>query len=108
MPNAKPSKSCHLKQRFQNAEDVKKNVMAKLNTLPLVAFAVFKNFLNDSTNVFKYAVITLNRKKTIFNYLYFLFIFSHQSGNFIARPCTINKPQQTKRQQTTEVSVSSI
>jgi histone-lysine N-methyltransferase SETMAR len=39
-------------KRFQNVEDIKKNVTAELNALPLEAFAVFKNFLNDATNVF--------------------------------------------------------
>jgi hypothetical protein len=41
-------------KRFQAAEDIKRNVMAKLNPLLLVAFSVFKNFLNDSTNVLKW------------------------------------------------------
>jgi hypothetical protein len=31
----------------------RKNVMAELNTVSLEAYAVFRNFLNDSTNVFK-------------------------------------------------------
>jgi hypothetical protein len=36
-------------KRFYDAEDVKKNVMAKLNAVLLEAFAIFKNFLYDST-----------------------------------------------------------
>jgi hypothetical protein len=42
-------------KRFQDAEDIKKNVMTELNTVPLEAFAdsFQKLFLNDSTNVFK-------------------------------------------------------
>jgi hypothetical protein len=48
-------------KRFEDVEDIKKNIMAKLNIVPLEAFAVFKNF--DSTNVFKLVEITLNRNK---------------------------------------------
>jgi hypothetical protein len=40
-------------KRFQGAQDIKKNVMAKLNSVHLETFAVFKNFLNDSKNVVK-------------------------------------------------------
>jgi hypothetical protein len=40
-------------KRCQDVEDIKKNVMAELNAVPLEASAVFKNFLHDATNVFK-------------------------------------------------------
>jgi hypothetical protein len=40
-------------KRFQEVEDIKKNVAAELDAVPLDAFAVFKNLLNDATNVFK-------------------------------------------------------
>jgi hypothetical protein len=36
---------------------------------------VFKNFLNDATNVFKYEEITLNANKTILEFL----VFFHRS-----------------------------
>jgi histone-lysine N-methyltransferase SETMAR len=39
---------------FQDVEDIKKNMMAKLNAVPLEAFAdCFKKLLNATTNVFK-------------------------------------------------------
>jgi hypothetical protein len=41
-------------KRFQDVEDIKKSVMAELNAVSLEAFADnFKNFLNDTINVFK-------------------------------------------------------
>jgi hypothetical protein len=48
---------------------------------------VLKKILNSSTNVFELEEISLNRSKTIFDFLVFLFLFSHQSGNFIVKPC---------------------
>jgi hypothetical protein len=73
-------------KRFHNAEDIKKNVTTKLNVVPLkTSDNCFQNFLNNPTHVFKYVEITLNRNKTIFYFLVF-FLFSLQSGNFIARP----------------------
>jgi histone-lysine N-methyltransferase SETMAR len=41
-------------KRFQDVEDIKKNATAELNSVswrPMLT--VFKNFLNDATNVFK-------------------------------------------------------
>jgi hypothetical protein len=56
---------------FQDAEDIKKIVMADLNAVPLEAFADYfqKNFLYNSTNVFKLGENTFNIS------LYFLFLF---------------------------------
>jgi transposase len=40
--------------RFQDVEDIKKNVAAELNAVPLEALlTVFKSFLDDATNVIK-------------------------------------------------------
>jgi hypothetical protein len=42
-----------------------------------VLLSVFKNLLNDSTNIFKLEEITLNRNKTISNFLVsFIYFFS--------------------------------
>jgi hypothetical protein len=47
-----PTVKTALKRRFQDVDDIKKNVMDELNTLflwrPLLT--VFKNFLNNTTN----------------------------------------------------------
>jgi hypothetical protein len=40
-------------KRFQDVEDIKKNVTAELNVIPLEAFAVLKKNVNNSTNVLK-------------------------------------------------------
>jgi hypothetical protein len=40
-------------KRFLDVENIKTNMAAQLNAVALEAFAVFKNFLNDSTNIFK-------------------------------------------------------
>jgi histone-lysine N-methyltransferase SETMAR len=41
-------------KRFQDVEDIKKNLMAELNAVPLEALAdCFQALLNDATNVFK-------------------------------------------------------
>jgi hypothetical protein len=62
--------------------------MAKLNTVPLEAFAAcLQKLFKDSTNVFKLVEITLNRNKTIFCFQVFFYVFFHQSWNYIARPC---------------------
>jgi hypothetical protein len=50
-------------------------VVAKLNAVSLEAFAVFRNFLNDSTYVFKLAEVTMNRNKTTFYFLVFYIPF---------------------------------
>jgi hypothetical protein len=44
---------------------------------------VFKNFLDDSTNSFKWAEITLNKNKTIFISLYFYFSFHIRPRNLL-------------------------
>jgi hypothetical protein len=45
--------------------------------MPLLA--VFKNFLNDSTNVFKLAEISLNINKTVLYFLVFFYLFFRNS-----------------------------
>jgi hypothetical protein len=40
-------------EQMQDVEDIKKNMMAKLNAASLEAFSIFKNFLNDATDKFK-------------------------------------------------------
>jgi hypothetical protein len=60
------------RKMFQDVEGIKENVTPKLNTVPLEVFAVFKNFIN----IFLFPRI-------------FYFLLSHQSWNFIARPCII-------------------
>jgi hypothetical protein len=46
---------------------------------------VFKNFLNDKTNVFKWAKIKLNRNKTNLYFLLFCyFLFHTSSGNVLS------------------------
>jgi hypothetical protein len=70
-------------KRFQDAEDIKKNVTANLNALPLEAFAEFSK---PATQVFKLAEILRIEIKQLLISVYFLFLFPRQSGNFIARP----------------------
>jgi hypothetical protein len=60
---------------MQDVEDIKKNVMAKLNAASLEVFAIVKNFLNDATDIFKQKEKTLNRNEAIFFIsLHFLFV----------------------------------
>jgi hypothetical protein len=56
-------KTGHKGKRLQDVKDIEENVTAELNALPLEAFAVFKNFLNNLKNLFKYAGIILNKNK---------------------------------------------
>jgi hypothetical protein len=69
-------------KRFQNAEEKRDGRTECVSLQALLA--VFKTFLRDSTNIFKWAQITL-KKKTIFYFLVFVFLFSQQSGFFIVR-----------------------
>jgi hypothetical protein len=62
-------------KRFQDVEDIKKRVAAELNALPLEAFAVFKNILNDATNFFNFVEIALDRNETIFVSLFIFYLF---------------------------------
>jgi hypothetical protein len=49
-------------KRFQDVEDIKKNVTVELNAVTLEAFTdCFQKMFNDSANVFKLAEINLNR-----------------------------------------------
>jgi hypothetical protein len=65
---------------LQDVEDIKKTVTEELNALSLDVCAAFRKVLNDSTNVFKLAEITLNRNTTIF-------YFPNESWNVIANTC---------------------
>jgi hypothetical protein len=50
-------------------------VTTELNGAPSEAFAVFKNFSKEATNIFKQVEITLNRNKTMSS-LHFLCIYA--------------------------------
>jgi hypothetical protein len=68
-------------KRFQDVEGIKIYLRVKLNAVSLEAFAVSKNVLNDSKNLFKLAKITLNTNKTIFDFLIFIiYSFLTSSG----------------------------
>jgi hypothetical protein len=70
-------------KRFQNAEQKRDG---RIERVSLQAFpGCFQNLFKRFN---KWAQITLNKNTTIFYFLVFLFFFSQQSGNFIARPRT--------------------
>jgi hypothetical protein len=63
-------------KRFQDNENIKRNVTAELNAVfcrPLLT--VFKIFLYDSTHVLKLAEITLSINKTVSEFLVFFISF---------------------------------
>jgi hypothetical protein len=62
-------------KRFQDVEDIKR----KMTTSATVS----RNLLKGATNVFKYVDITLNRNKTIFDFLVlFIYFFTPVRGLF--------------------------
>jgi hypothetical protein len=71
-------------KRFQDVEDIKKNVTAELKAVlfwrPLLT--VFKNILNDSKHLLKLAEITLNRKTKQF-FIYFFITITLLPGIYI-------------------------
>jgi hypothetical protein len=76
-------------KRFQDVEDIKKNVTAELNAVPLEAFAdCFQKLFGAATSILKWAEITLNRNKTNFYLLVFLIPLTHHSENCIATKIT--------------------
>jgi hypothetical protein len=57
--------------------------MAELNAVPLDAFAVFKNLLNEATNVFKFARL-LSTEINKFLVSFYIYLFFHASlGNLL-------------------------
>jgi hypothetical protein len=75
--------NCPQRKRFQDVEDIKKNVMAELNAVPLDAFALFKNLLNDATHVFKLAILLSTEINQFLISLYFYLFFHTSLGNLL-------------------------
>jgi hypothetical protein len=62
--------------RFQDGEDIKKNVMAELNAVPLEACAVCFQKLFKGCHKLRWAGITLNLNRIIFDFFAFYIYFS--------------------------------
>jgi hypothetical protein len=75
-------------KRFQDVEGIKRNVTAELNVVPFEAFAdSFQKLLKRFNKYIQVDGDYVEQKwNTFYITVYFLFIFSHQSGNFIASP----------------------
>jgi hypothetical protein len=70
-------------KRFQDAKNIKKNLMLELNAVTLEAFAISLQNLLKRFN--KRVQVGVDYFELKYGNLVFLFLFSHQSGNFIAR-----------------------